>query len=174
MAGPALHRGEDEEKFVAEIRANIAFEKMVLAALATALGCGAVALLASAVSVFRGGGLFALADAAIDGFAVAAFVFLGGFGGAAVVGVPLFRKLKEEKRRLRAPWLIASLAVNLLALTVAGRFPTFDAPMRFLLLAPGFIMPLVFMRLMAPLWRGRDGEPASGSGTVVDIRRFDA
>ena len=156
-----------EEEFLAQIRAHVAFEKMVVAALIAAVVCGVgVGLIELARDVLRGPSLYGLTQALIDTLAVAGFVFLGGFGGAAIVGIPIFRALDDDRKAAWWPYLIAAVFLNLAILAMAGALPTFVDPARFLLLAPGAMIALIYHFLMRPVFANRAQQAAPESANT--------
>jgi hypothetical protein len=166
LAGPALPQDREEE-FLAQIRAHVAFEKMVVAALISAAICGlSIGLLEFSRDLLRGVSIYGVTQAFIDTLAIAGFVFLGGFGGAAIVGIPIFRALDDARKGAWWPYLIAAIVLNLTILALAGVAPTFSDPSRFLWLAPGIMIALIYHFLMRPVFAQRRQRAASGSANA--------
>lgn len=161
----------------AQIRANIAFEHMVVAVLIAAATCGAVVFVLSLGETFLSArwawsALFGAAYSAV----VFSFVsFLIGFFSAVVVGLPLYIGLERLKIRRVWPYVGAGVIIELVAagfvlkrLPLASDFLSLqNAP----LLLPGVIAALVFGRRIKALWRAAEREaaqarPLGGSGLL--------
>lgn len=156
-----LEQLKQEQEILAQIRAHVAFEKMVVAALISAAICGvSVGLLALGRELLRGASIYGVTQAFIDMLAVSGFVFLGGFGGAAIVGIPIFRALDDTRKGAWWPYVLAALFLNLAILAMAGAMPSFADPKGFLLLAPGIMIALIYHFLMRPVFAQRTQSPA--------------
>ncbi|MCB2096904.1 MAG: hypothetical protein KDE05_04665 [Parvularculaceae bacterium] len=161
---PGLPPAQDEAGVIAEIRANVVFEKMIVSVL-TVAGFSAAAhfLIAFALRLSANALSFAgLGSLVMNAILFAAFFFLAGFAASVAIGIPLFRAL--EKAKLRKPWPygLAALVVSFLILAAAGAPPSVEAPQRALYLLPGLAAALLFARRMKPFWEAavrREEEP---------------
>ncbi len=155
------------ERIYAEVRANIAFEQMVVAVLISALISGACLLVVNNVILIAKGG-WRLADALVTSLgAVQAtfFIFLFGFAAAIVVGAPLFKALEKIRYRRVWPYGVAAVAVQYVILAISlGRPPTLDTPAGLLFFAPGLMAAFLFGRFIRPLWAASE---RSSSLTIV-------
>lgn len=144
-----------DESIYREVRANVAFEQMVLAVLFSALISGACLLTFNNVVLIAKGG-WRIADGlmtALGAMHTAFYIFLCGFAGAILVGAPLFRALEKIRYRRIWPYAAAALAVQYLVLAVLqGRPPTLETPAGLLFVAPGLMAALLFGRFIRPLW----------------------
>lgn len=152
-----------EEELVAQIRAHIAFEHMLVSVLIGAgVSAAALFLANNAISLAKGGwGLSILLSTGLDAVWFAFVVFLIGFGAVVVIGVPLFLALEKIRYRRIWPYLAAAAAFQYAAhALIFGPPPLFEQPASFLLFAPGLLMAGVFWRRIQPLWRagGAAGE----------------
>lgn len=147
-----------QDAMVAEIRANIVFEKLLLAVLSVAAATGAAHFAfgliwrASAVGVSFSGFIAAL----IGALTYAGFFFIAGFGISVALGVPLFRALEKAKYRKAWPYIAASFVAGFVLLAFAGKAPSVEAPARIIHLLPGVAVAALFARNMRPLWRAAD------------------
>jgi hypothetical protein len=143
---------------MAQVRANIVFEKMIVSVLTVAVIAGAAHFVFEVATRLFGG---ALSLAGVGGalFGAISFVFLfflAGFAASLAIGIPLFKSLERAKLRKSWPFAFAAFAVSLGVLAAAGLAPSFDAPARALYLAPGLAAAFLFARKMQPLWRAAD------------------
>lgn len=155
---------------MAEVRANIVFEKMIVSVLTVAAIAGAAHFLLDVAARLIGG---ALSLAGVGGalFGAISFVFLfflAGFAAALAIGIPLFKSLERAKIRKVWPYALAAFAVSLGVLAAAGLAPSFEAPARALYLAPGLAAAHLFARKMRPFWRAADrADEAAGDSFVL-------
>ncbi len=152
MAG--LPPAREEQGLIAEIRANVVFEKMIVSVL-TVAGAAAAAhfLIGFALRAAAGAVSFAgLGTLFLNAILFAAFFFLAGFAASVAVGIPMFRALEKAKLRKAWPYCLAAFAVSFLILIAAGAPPSFEAPHRILFLLPGLAAALLFVRRMRPFW----------------------
>lgn len=143
---------------IAEVRANIVFEKMIVSVLTVAAVAGAAHFLLG-VATRLAGGAFSIAGVGGALFGAISFVFLfflAGFAAALAIGIPLFKSLEGAKIRAAWPYALAAFVVSLGVLAAAGLAPSFDAPARALYFAPGLAAALLFARKMRPFWRAAD------------------
>ena len=86
--------------------------------------------------------------------------FLAGFFAVVCVGLPLHVTLEKMKLRKVWPYVVAGLAIELVAASfVLRRMPLatdFTTPENFPLLLPGLVAALVFGRRMGPHWRAAE------------------
>lgn len=155
-----------------QIRANIAFEHMVVAVLiAAAASGGAVFVLAGGEAIVSGRQIVpALFGAFYNAMQFAFVAFLIGFFSAVAVGLPLFLALEKIRLRKVWPYVAAGAAIELVAagfvlkrIPFAGDFLSFEnAP----LLLPGVLAAAIFGRRMRPLWKAaeREGAPLARFG----------
>lgn len=156
MTEPSVIAGPpDPDKVMAQVRANIAFEHMVVAVLIGAAASGVVLFVVNnAFSAAKGAWTFAtFASIAMGTIYFVFLAFLAGFLAAVVVAMPLFLVLEKLKVRKVWPYALAAAAVGFAALwVVQGRVP-FDQPAEIVFLLPGVLMALLFGRRMRPIWR---------------------
>lgn len=148
----------------AQIRANIAFEHMLMAVLIAAAASGAaVFLLAGGEAIVSSRQIVPALFGAFYSAMVFSFVaFLIGFFASVAVGLPLFLALEKIKLRKVWPYIAAGAAIELAAAGfVLKRMPLVDdflslehAP----LLLPGVLAAAIFGRRMRPLWKAAERE----------------
>jgi hypothetical protein len=151
---------EDEIAVVSDVRAEIAFENMIVSVLAGSAVAG-VAHFTIAVGAHLVAGSFSLVAAGIALVAAVGFTFLffiAGFGASLAIGVPLYRLLEKAKLRRAWPYCLVATATGLVIATAAGVAPTFEAPGRILYLVPGLAAALIFARKMRPFWAAIERE----------------
>jgi hypothetical protein len=153
---PALPSEKDIAALLGQIRANVAFEHMLVAVLATAAASAAVAfVLKFAMHVIAGAiGPGALLIDFLGAMTIGFSVFLIGFFSSIVFGAPLFATLEKRKLRRAWPYVAAAIGIEFAALwLIFGRFPL-DAPSpsRYLLFLPGLLAAILFVRSMRPVW----------------------
>ncbi|MEQ8176947.1 MAG: hypothetical protein RIC52_00015 [Amphiplicatus sp.] len=145
-----------EDELVAQIKAHIAFEHMLVSVLIGA-GVSAAALFVvnNAVSLAKGGWSLAIFLATgLDAVWFAFVVFLVGFGAVVAVGVPLFLALEKVPYRRLWPYILAAVILQYAAhALIFGPPPLFEKPATFLIFAPGLLMAGLFWRRIQPLWR---------------------
>jgi hypothetical protein len=150
----------------AQIRANIAFEHMLMAVLiAAAASGGAVFLLAGGEAIISSRQIVPALFGAFYSAMVFSFVaFLIGFFASVAVGLPLFLALEKIRLRKAWPYIAAGAAIELVAAGfVLKRMPMVEdflsldhAP----LLLPGILAAAIFGRRMGPVWKAAEREAA--------------
>lgn len=161
MSERPIITGPNAEQVFSQVRANIAFEHMLVAALTASVACGALKLFAGLVSyALHGWSLGGLFSAAYGAFAFACMSFLVGFFAAVVAGLPLFLALERAKLRKTWPYVVAAFFIECVtALIAAGGALTFDdllANGRWMIFLPGVAAAVLFGRRMRPLWRAAE------------------
>lgn len=156
--GPLYGAAMNTDPIFTQVRANIAFEHMVMAALVAAAASGGVVFaLGGGEAIFRGTWTIPALFSALYRAMVFSFVaFLIGFFASVVVGLPLFVALEKIKLRKDWPYVAAGAAIELVAAGfVLKRIPQVEdflsidhAP----LLLPGVLAALIFSQRMKPLW----------------------
>lgn len=149
-----------------QIRANIAFEHMVMAVLvAAAVSGGIVFVIAGGEAIVSGRQIVPALFGAFYSAMVFSFVaFLIGFFSSVAVGLPLFLALENAKVRKIWPYVVAGAAIELVAAGfVLKRIPLVEdflsldhAP----LLLPGILAAAIFGRRMRPVWKAAEREAA--------------
>jgi hypothetical protein len=148
----------DPAQVFAQVRANIAFEHMVMAMLIAAAVSGGALLVLNAVFLIAKGAASAAGflSIAVDAVYFAFLTFLIGFLASVVIGLPLFLVLEKAKLRKAWPYLIATLVVQYAAYSIGrGQFLTFDdmaLPAGAVLFLPGLVAALLFGARMRPVW----------------------
>lgn len=152
---PVIARPPDADKVLAQVRANIAFENMVVAVLIGAAASGAVLFAVNnALAVAKGSWTLAtLASTAMGSIYFIFLAFLAGFLAAVLVAMPLFLLLERLKMRKIWPYAAAAAAVSYAALWVVEGHVPFERPAEIAFLFPGVLMALLFGRRMRPIWR---------------------
>lgn len=140
---------------VAQIRANVVFENMIVSVLIiAALSAAAHFAIGLAARALEGALSFGgAASAFFAAIGFASLFFLGGFASALAFGIPLFRALERAKIRKAWPFALAALAVGFVVLAAMDLAPTVEAPARALYLLPGLAAALLFARKMRAFWR---------------------
>lgn len=167
----------NNEALYSQIRAHIAFEHMVMAALTAAAASGAVVFVFHNLEAIVGArwsymALFGAVYAAVR-FSLVAFLI--GFFASVVIGLPLFLTLERIKMRKVWPYVAAGAAVELVAagfvlkhVPLVTDFLTFDdAP----LLLPGVLAGVLFGRRIRPVWKAAErtiapAYPFGGTGLL--------
>ncbi len=155
---PAKDRTQDT---LDQIRVNVAFENMVVAVLAGAGAGGVMTLLVTLAGVLVADFSFAALLAAVLGALLVSFmIFLVGFFASVALGAPLFKLLEKRKQRAPWPYLIAALAMAVVATMVSARgipgpddlhIETLTA-----IFAPAVLIAFIFARNMRPHWRAAE------------------
>lgn len=155
-----------DDRIFEQIRANVAFEHIVVAVLSGAALCGAISLILQLAAmlvagVFSFGVLLTIfMNALIAGFVF----FLVGFAGGALIVTPLFRMLEKSRRRSGWPYGAAALGVAVASLIAASTMPFAGAPSLFAIfavIASSIATALIFARRMKPLWAAATAEEAA-------------
>ena len=147
---------------ISQIRANLAFEHMVMAVLiASAASAGALLFLLVGEALVIGGSLLRGIGGGIYGAMRFSFIsFLAGFFAVVCVGLPLHVTLEKMKLRKVWPYVVAGVAIERVAAWfVLRRLPLatdFATPENFPLLLPGVIAALIFGRRMKPHWEAAE------------------
>lgn len=160
----------DQSEPLAQIRANIAFEHLVVSTLIGAgAGAGLVFLHKVLVAVWFGGfsiGLVLLA--ALEAVLTSFLIFLTGFLSGALLIYPLFRWLEKKKRRSAWHYLAAAFAISLLIFAFLEKGPMYMQQSYLEALVsiffPAMIIALVFVRRMQPFWRTAERAEREGLG----------
>jgi len=144
----------ENDRVISDIRANIVFEKLIVSVLTIAAISGAAHLAISATIGLAKGAMSPgfLASAFVGAAAFAFSFFLAGFASSLAIGIPLFKALERQKLRKVWPYVLAAFAVTVAILAAAGAAPSFEAPWRALLCAPGVAAAILFGRKMRPFW----------------------
>ncbi len=152
---PIIGGPSDPEKVFAQVRANIAFEHMIVAVLIGAAASGALLFVVNnAVLIAKSAwSLAALASTVMATVYFVFLTFLAGFLAAVVVAMPLFLALERLKIRKVWPYAAAAAAVGFAALWIVGGQVPFERPAETVFLLPGILMALLFGRRMRPIWR---------------------
>lgn len=154
MPGPA-----DPAQIFSQIRANIAFEHMLVAVLIAAAVSGATLLVLNGFFLIAKGagsvaGLFGIA---MDAIYFAFLTFLIGFFASVIVGLPLFMGLEKIKLRKAWPYIVAAVLIEYVAYSAQrGSVLMIDDlafPTGLVLFLPGVLAGLLFGRRMKPLWQ---------------------
>lgn len=158
-----------QEIFERELSARFAFETMLSATLVTAAAAIPVSfVLGLAAAVRDGVALSRLGMIALDALSLGFVIFLGGFVGAVVFGVPFFLVLERLKRRTGAHYVLAGILVNAIAFVIlVGRAPLLQNPFEYLYLLPGGVIALLFLRRIGPVWRATKTDLAPPEPGVV-------
>ena len=162
---------QSTEPTVEQIRANIAFEQMVVAVLTGALSGGAMLLAFNVFRIVFGGWTFELLlSVLLETVFIAILIFVVGFFSSVAIGAPLFSAVEKRKRRNLWPYLVASLAVAIIAFAFnAGGLPTvgdFEVETLLVIFAPAIVIALTFTRLMRPHWRAAEKAEAEADGPI--------
>ncbi len=166
---------EANEALAEQIRANVAFEHIVVAVLAGAGACASmIFVLQLVLSLADSVGILAAAFSAIlSALVYGLLFFLIGFAAGAVIVTPLFRLLENAKRRSGWPYGAAALGVAGAALIVAGALPGVEAPgfaSIVAVIAASIVTSLIFARSMKPLWVAAAAEEAQAASAPVTFR----
>lgn len=162
------------EALVEQIRANVAFEQIVVSVLAGAGICGLV-FLALQVSALLVGGSFSMSTLLSAFFAAIIFAFLFfliGFAAGAAIVTPLFRMLENARRRSGWPYGAAAMAVAVLSLIIAGALPAAQAPGASAVISvigATVATSIIFARLMAPHWAAAEAEERRAAAAPIEF-----
>jgi hypothetical protein len=147
---------------ISEIRANIAFEHMLVAMLTAAAASGGASLFLDLGSALFGGrfGFGPLFSSLWHAISFACIAFLVGFLAIVVAGLPLFLALERIKLRKVWPYVVAAIVIELIVAGVfAGGVPMladFARGGRWLFFLPGVLAAILFGRSIKPLWRAAE------------------
>jgi len=163
------------EALVEQIRANVAFEHVVVSVLAGAGVCGRLKFLLSVAFKIAGGigPLSAVSASAFSALVVALLFFLIGFAAGAVIITPLFRYLEKAKRRSGGPYGAAALAVAAFTLIIIGAMPNTSGPSlsaALAVLVATLATSVIFARRMAPHWAAVEAEERANAGAPITFR----
>ncbi|MEO1252557.1 MAG: hypothetical protein AAFW81_09450 [Pseudomonadota bacterium] len=147
----------EREALLTEIRANVAFEHLIVAILAGAAASGAAFLIAKmAARLVAGASAAGALWAGLAGALVmASLFFVVGFGAGAAIITPLHKSLESAKRRQPWPYIAVAAGVAVLAFVAARLLPGFSAPgaLAGLGVFVGLVvLGAVFARRMRPVW----------------------
>ncbi|MEZ5895466.1 MAG: hypothetical protein R3C51_03615 [Parvularculaceae bacterium] len=146
------HQADD--RLIAQVRLNIAFEQLIVAALSSA------AVSVACIVLFRIGALIwsgvwtvrATFMALYYGISFGAIFFLLAFAAAALVGAPLFRALEKAKYRKLWPYYFAAVLAGFFCTSALGSPVSVERPANIFLMVPGLLMVAIFGRLIRPFW----------------------
>jgi hypothetical protein len=157
------------ERFERQLNARFAFEAMVGAALVAAIAYVAVYFVFEVLgAVVDGAAIARLPAAAVGALTLGLTVFLGGFVGALVFGVPLFVILEKLKLRRSAHYVLGGVLANaVIFVLLIGRTPMWSELREVLFLTPGAAVAVLFLRRIAPLWKAR---PLRGEADTNIVR----
>ncbi|NWG71325.1 MAG: hypothetical protein HXY23_06930 [Parvularculaceae bacterium] len=149
---------EQQQEIAREVRASLAFEHMLAAAM---IGGGASASGALVLQLVRLAAetsltLMTSLEALLRALTAGVVVFLLAFAASVAVFTPLYMVLEKNRVRTIWPFHLAALAVQLGVLAMLGLAPGFEAPWRVIYLLPGLLIVSLFGRRIAPLWRAAD------------------
>lgn len=158
MTTPLAPGPADPAQVFSQIRANIAFEHMIVAVLIAAAASGAALLLLNGFFLIAkgAGGLASLLSITLDAIYFSFLAFLIGFFASVIVGLPLFLGL--EKIKLRSAWPYVGVAVlieyAIYSIRQGGVLMLDDLalPLGAVLFLPGVLAAVLFGRRMKPLW----------------------
>ena len=156
MNQPSIIGGpSDPDRILAQVRANVAFENMVVAVLTGAAASGVLLFAVNnAFSIAKGSWTFGtFASIAMGSLYFVFLAFLAGFLTAVVVAMPLFLGLEKLKVRKIWPYAAAAAGVGFVALWIVGGQIPFERPAELVLLLPGILMAVLFGLRMRPIWR---------------------
>ena len=157
MSRPTQHQAEIFE----QIRANWAFEHLIVSVL-TGAGVGGVLTFAIALgSVTISGALAASGIAAIfvKALLVTFLIFLAGFLSGVLIVAPLFRALEKAKRRSIWPYVAAFLAIAAAGLLLVSNMrgsASVGLDVAIPVMAASVVIAFVFARRIKPLWRAAE------------------
>jgi len=157
---------EEQERIAREVRASLAFEHMIAAAVTGAAASvgGALVIDLGRLVVEASLSLTALLQALLQSLGVGVLVFLLAFASSIVVLTPLYIVLEKNRVRKIWPFYLAAAAVQFGVLAMLGAAPGFEAPWRVVYLLPGFLIVHMFGRRIVPLWRAADLAAAPAGG----------
>lgn len=159
---------------VEQIRANVAFEQIVVSVLAGAGICSLVFLALRVATLFIGGSfsMSTLLSAVFAAIVFAFLFFLIGFAAGAAIVTPLFRMLENSRRRSGWPYGAAAIAVAVLSLIIAGALPAAQAPgvtAIISVIGATIVTSIIFARLMAPHWAAAEAEERRAAETHIEF-----
>lgn len=162
------------EALVEQIRANVAFEQIVVSVLAGAGVCS-LAFLALRIGALIVGGSFSMSTLLSAAFAAIVFAFLFfliGFAAGAAIVTPLFRMLENSRRRSGWPYGAAAIAVAVMSLIIAGALPAAQAPGATAIISvigATIVTSIIFARLMAPHWAAAEAEERRAAAAPIEF-----
>lgn len=154
---------------IAEIRANVVFETMIVSVLTVSALSLAAAFVIGLVWRALGAPLSinAVFSALMAAVAYAFIFFLAGFAFSLAVGFPLYRRLEKAKIRQSWPFILAAFIGGFLFLALVDAAPAIESPERLINLAPGVATAWLFGRRMRPIWRAATRD--STAPTIVRL-----
>ncbi len=164
----------DPAEIFEQIRANWAFEHLIVSVLAGAGVGGALTFLAAlgGALITNGGIIAALGPALAKSVLIAVLIFLIGFLSGVLLIAPLFRALERAKRRSVWPYVAAALIIAGLALALVSNVraahpvgPGVAAPV----LTASVVIAVLFARRMRPLWRAAEKAELAEDDTVKKL-----
>jgi hypothetical protein len=167
-------RQRDPADFFEQIRANWAFEHLIVAVLSGAGLAGALTFaLSIATALFSGASLgAAFAASFFKALVVCFLVFLIGFFSGVVAVWPLYRLLKGANRRTPWPYMGAAVAIAMAALFLVANMGGPGA-VSVSVAAPVIIssiaIALIFARRVKPLWDAEEKAEAEAAPTITKL-----
>lgn len=166
---------DGREALVQQIRANVAFEHIVVSVLAGAGICSFVFLTLRLI-VLVAAGSFSVSTLLSAVFAAIIFAFLFfliGFAAGAAIVTPLFLALEKSRRRSGWPYGAAAIGVATLSLVAASALPAAQAPSIAAIIAvmgATVMTSIIFARLMAPHWAAAQAEEQKNAAAPITFR----
>lgn len=163
--------GPSNPRVASQIRANIAFEKMIASVLIVAGLSGAGHALLGIGERLSAGVLSpaGVGSAAFNAISFVFLFFLAGFAASVAVGIPLFLLTERAKVRKTWPFVLAALFVSFVFALAVGLAPSVEAPGRSLYLVPGLAAAIIFGRKMQPFWLAADRADAAVAANVFRL-----
>ncbi len=166
---------EANEALIEQIRANVAFEHIVVSVLAGAGVCSAI-LLTLRVGALLITGSLSVSTLLSALFASVVFLFLFflvGFAAGAAIVTPLFRALEKSRRRSGWPYGAAALGVAAASLIAATAVPAAQGPSLAAVvsvIAASIVTSIIFARRMAPHWAAAEAAEREAAAAPLGFR----
>ncbi len=163
------------DALVEQIRANVAFEHIVVSVLAGAGICGLLFMaLQLGVLIIAGSISFSTLLSTLFATVIFAFLFfLIGFAAGAAIVTPLFRMLEKSRRRSGWPYGAAAIGVAAISMIAATALPAAQAPgvaaITAVFIATIFTS-VIFARRMAPHWAAAEAEERENAAAAIEFR----
>lgn len=148
----------EEDAIENEATSRAAFGAMVYASVLGALISAAAALVLKLALAAFGPSPFLLrvAPAALEAIGLGCVVFLSGFAGAIVIGIPLQRFMEKSGRERAAPFYFAALAVNIVVYSaLAWNGPGLSSASNWIHLAPSLVISFLATHRLRRIWAAR-------------------
>lgn len=160
---------EEQARVEREVRASLAFEHMLAAAVTGGAASAGGAFILNFARLAADASLdpTALLGALLQSLGAGVVVFLLAFAASVIVFTPLYMILEKNRVRKIWPFHGAALAVQVAILAMLGAAPGFEAPWRVIYLLPGFLIVHLFGRRIIPLWRAADRAGPAASFRLV-------